>query len=189
MDSQQAGNGNNIWASAETRYQAGQEVRGTVTRVAQFGIFIQLEPGIEGVLYAFELGQKPSAVAGFSPGQEIQLYVKSVDANRKRLELSLQNEPLPGLLEKQEIPPALRLNKRSAPMEEFSWPTPFPLPAPLNNEAQEQNCPGCQRQIQIAWKYCVYCGGSLRRSCSSCGTLQPDLADAHYCCECGKQLL
>ena len=34
---------------------------------------------------------------GFSPGQEIQLYVKSVDANRKRLELSLQNEPLPGL--------------------------------------------------------------------------------------------
>lgn len=188
LDRQQPENGNTLWANIETRYQLGQEVRGVVTRVAQFGVFVQLEPGIEGVIYAFELGQKPSAVASFSPGQELQLYIKSVDASRKRLELSFFNEPPPGLLENQEVPPTLRLGRKPGASEELLWPTSLPLPVPPLEEQRELNCPGCQRPMSVGWKYCVYCGSSLRRSCPECGTLQPDLADAHYCCECGKQL-
>ena len=97
----------NAWAHAEQRYQAGQEVQGVVTRVAQFGVFVQIEPDIEGVIYMFELGSGPSAIAAFTPGQRLQLYVRNIDASRKRLELSLSNDPTPGLLDERIVPPEI----------------------------------------------------------------------------------
>jgi predicted RNA-binding protein with RPS1 domain len=176
--------GSNPWIDAEARYQPGQAVRGTITRVTQFGVFVQLEPGVEGILYAFELGQGPSALIGFVPGQEVQLYVRTIEVSKKRLELSLQNHPVPGLLEGNEVPAHVRRNKQS---EELSWPMPFLLPG-AQTGGDERCCPTCQRVIQAVWKYCVYCGGSLYRYCSACGATQPDLPGAHYCCECGKPL-
>lgn len=172
----------NAWASAEAHYQPGQEVRGTVTRVAQFGVFVQVEPGIEGIVYAFELGQGPSALVGFAPGQEMHLYVKSIDASRKRLELSLENEPMPGLIGERELPPVAR---RQPLPDKLPRPKPQ-LPPETPGQQNESTCPTCQRAIQHAWKYCVYCGGSLRRHCPICGAAQPDLPDARYCCECGQ---
>lgn len=180
MDDQQRSA--NAWANAEARYQPGQEVRGIVTRVAQFGVFVQVEPGIEGIVYAFELGQGPSALVGFASGQEMQLYVKSIDAGKKRLELSLENQPMPGLLEEHELPPAVR---RKTPPDEVSWPAPL-LPPETPSRQSEPNCPTCQRGVQATWKYCVYCGGSLQRHCPSCGAAQPNLPAARYCYECGQ---
>ncbi|HEY3992514.1 MAG TPA: S1 RNA-binding domain-containing protein [Ktedonobacteraceae bacterium] len=175
----------NAWAHAEQRYQSGQEVRGVVTRVAQFGVFVQVEPGIEGIIYAFELGIGPSAIAGFTPGQEMQLYVRNIDASRKRLELSLSNDPTPGLLDDHMLPPEARRKTLSNAQVQ---PVPLLLPAtPANpNHANHPGCPTCQRPIQATWKFCVYCGKSLQRRCSACGKLQPDLPDAHYCWECGQ---
>ncbi len=170
----------NVWADAEMRYRAGQEVRGVVTRVAQFGVFVQLEPGIEGILYTFELGPGPGAMAGFAPGQEVRLYVKDVDARKKRLELGLESEPVPGLLSEREVPAQAR---RKTPPESLEPAYLFPREAP--SERGEQNCPNCQRPIQLTWNHCVYCGGMLRRRCSACGTTQPALPGARYCCECG----
>lgn len=179
------------WQDAETRYQAGQEIHGAVTRVTQLGVFVQTEPGLEGIIYTFELGPRPSAVAGFAPGQEIQLYVKSIDANRRRLELSLAQQTVPGLLEERDLPAAIRRNKQP---DNLAWPAPPVLPdAPLSppnalHEQGKRSCPTCQRAVQDTWKHCVYCGGSLHRHCPACGSIQPDLPDAHYCCECGKSL-
>lgn len=173
----------NAWADVEARYRVGQGVRGVVTRVAHFGVFVQIEPGIEGILYTFELGPAPGAMAGFAPGQEVQAYVKDVDARKRRLELSLENQPMPGLLSEREVPAEAR---RKTPPE-VRGSAPLPLPE-VPGERGEQNCPTCQRAVQYAWKYCVYCGGTLQRRCPACGTTQPDLPDARYCCECGKLL-
>lgn len=180
MDEQQSVN---AWADAEARYRTGQEVRGVVTRAAQFGVFVRVEPGIEGILYTFELGPGPGAMAGFAPGQEVLLYVKDVDARKKRLELSLENQSVPGLLSEREVPAEARRK------------TPPEPPGPLQSSPSEalggwgkQNCPTCQRPVQHPWKYCVYCGGTLQRRCPACGTTQPDLPDARYCCECGTLL-
>jgi len=172
----------NRWADVEVRYQPGQEVRGTVTRVAQFGVFVQVEPGIEGIVYAFELGQGPSALAGFAPGQEMQLYVKSIDAGRRRMELSLGNQPVPGLLPEHELPPAARRKNLTG---EPLWPAPL-LPPEAPARPGESSCPTCQREVQATWKYCVYCGGSLQRQCLACGAAQPDLPGARYCHACGR---
>ncbi len=180
MDEQQS---SSAWSGAEERYQSGQEVQGTVTRVAQFGVFVQVEPGLEGIIYTFEFGNGPFALAGIAPGQELKLYVKSVDAGRKRLELSLNKEaPLPGLLDERLLPPDTRLSRRPPAT---SWPPPATLP-PAQTSAPALNCPSCQRQVQAGWKFCVYCGGSLQRRCPTCGSTQADLPDARFCHECGQ---
>lgn len=173
----------NAWADVEERYRAGQEIQGVVTRVAHFGVFVRIEPGIEGILYSFELGPNPGALAGFAPGQQVQVYVKDVDARKRRLELSLENQPMPGLLREREVPADAR---RKTPPE---VPESVQLPLPeAPGRRDEQNCPTCQRAVQFTWKYCVYCGGTLQRRCLDCGTAQPDLPDARYCRECGKLL-
>ena len=179
----------NPWHDAETRYQPGQEVHGPVTRVTHFGVFMQIEPDLIGVIYTFELGPGLAALTGFVPGQEIHAYVKSIDAGRKRLELGLSQSPTSGLLAEHAIPAALRRGKLPDELPQ-SMPRPQELlyvpDAP--SEQSERACPTCQRSIQAVWKHCVYCGGSLRRHCLLCGSLQPDLLDARYCCECGKML-
>jgi hypothetical protein len=170
----------NVWAGAEERYQIGQEVRGMVTRVAQFGVFVQVEPELEGIIYAFELGVGPAALAGFVSGQEMQLYVKNIDANRKRLELSLNNDSTLGLLDEHMLPPDVR--RKTPP-----GATPRPLlELPVRGTSVDiPTCPTCQRQTLANWKFCVYCGSSLQRHCPACGSTQPDLPDARYCYECG----
>lgn len=186
MDEQQA---IDAWKDAEQRYQPGQQVWGVVTRVTHFGVFARVEPGLEGVIYAFEIGNGPTALAAFVPGQEVTLYVSAIDASRKRLELSLQNNLTPGLLGPPALPPEIRAH-RSASGGTQSWPPLLPPPdlTLKSEDASQASCPACQRAIQTGWKFCVYCGRSLQRRCAACGTLQPDLPDARYCCECGQAL-
>lgn len=185
MDEQQP---TNPWVTAEIRYPTGQEVQGVVTRITQFGVFVQVEPGLEGIVYAFELGPGPSALTGFTPGQEVQLYVKSIDTGKRRLELGLSNETMPGLLEARTLPPAAR--RKTPPDEPFLSGSLLLPELPLNSHRQgPSTCPACQRGIQTFWKYCIYCGKTLQRRCSACGSAQPDLPDARYCYECGQPLL
>lgn len=177
----------NPWHDAETRYQPGQEVRGTVTRITHFGVFVQVEPGLAGIIYTFELGSSSAAVSGFVPGQELHAYVRGIDAGRKRLELGLGRPSPTGMLEEHALPAELRHGKA---LDESPWPMPRPqAPSPLLEMPPERGgrvCPTCQHSTQLTWKYCVYCGGALRRHCPLCGSVQPDLPDARYCCECGK---
>jgi hypothetical protein len=174
------------WTDAERRYNPGQKVVGKVTRVTPFGVFLQVEPEIEGIIYTFELGQGPAAVAGFVPGLEVPVFVKSIDTRRKRLELSLLNQPIPGLLEEFEIPVELRRRKQPDLL-----PSP-PLLTPQDRERAEnhghQTCSTCQRQVQKTWKYCVFCGGSLQNYCPTCGLAQPNIPEAGYCYDCGQRL-
>lgn len=184
------------WENVEERYQVGQRVQGVVSRIAQFGVFVQLEPGIEGIIYAFELGQGAGALARFAPGQEVQLYVKDLDARKRRLELSLEDQPLPGLVAEHDLPPearrpqpfdALSQEMQLPPLDRLSLPLP-PLPPELAATHSELTCPTCRRVVQMGWKHCVYCGSTLQKYCPVCGTQQPDLPDARYCCECGRPL-
>jgi transcriptional accessory protein Tex/SPT6 len=168
------------WENAEARYQVGQRVQGVVARVAQFGIFLAVEPGIEGVLYAFELGT--GALAGFEPGRKVQLFVKDVDVRRRRLELTLEEQPAPGLFSEREVPTEVR-RRAATPTSEL-----VQVASEAAGGSSQAHCPTCQRAVLLTWRYCVYCAGTLQRRCPACGTAQPDLAGARYCCECGRSL-
>jgi len=78
------------WATVATTYGVGQVVSGRISRVAQFGVFVELAPGIEGLLPLSEtgLGQDADVKRTFSSGTQIDVVILQVDAAARRIRLS-----------------------------------------------------------------------------------------------------
>jgi small subunit ribosomal protein S1 len=80
------------WERVEMRYQEGQVVEGTVENGADFGVFVELEPGLSALIPISELGlskdQDPKAA--FPPGGPVTAKVLSVDGGRQRISLSVR---------------------------------------------------------------------------------------------------
>lgn len=83
----------NPWSAAEEMYHVGQLVEGTVSRVAQFGAFISLEPGIEALLHASQIADPSPADPSvlLYEGQRLLMRVISIEPDRQRLGLSLKD--------------------------------------------------------------------------------------------------
>jgi len=73
------------WKSIEERYQVGTTVEGTVSRVENFGVFINVEAGIDGLIHSSKL--EPSA--NLKKGDKVTVNVESVDSEQRRMSLSL----------------------------------------------------------------------------------------------------
>ncbi len=84
--------GENPWDSAEKKFTVGSRVKGTVTKLMQFGAFVRLDPGVEGLIHISEMGhgrvQRSSDVV--SEGQEVEVKVVSFDRESQRIGLSLK---------------------------------------------------------------------------------------------------
>ncbi|MFK7821868.1 MAG: 30S ribosomal protein S1 [Planctomycetaceae bacterium] len=91
----------NPWLVATEKYAADRVVTGTVTRITEFGAFVQLEAGIEGLVHISELAWKRVRTVSdvLAVGQTHEFKVLEVDANRKRISLSLKQT-----LAKPEVP-------------------------------------------------------------------------------------
>jgi small subunit ribosomal protein S1 len=80
------------WERIEMRYQEGQVVEGTVENGADFGVFVELEPGLSGLIPISELdverGTDPRTV--FQPGEPVKVKVMSLDPGRQRISLSVR---------------------------------------------------------------------------------------------------
>ena len=80
------------WANVPDRYPVGALVNGTVTNITDFGLFVEVEEGIEGLVHVSEISQKkiksPSEL--FKEGVEIQAKVIHVSADERRLGLSIK---------------------------------------------------------------------------------------------------
>jgi small subunit ribosomal protein S1 len=80
------------WAEAAQKFPVGSRVLGQVTRLQPFGAFVELAPGIEGLIHVSELGTgkrvtHPQEV--LSPGQAIEASVLAVDLDKRRISLTL----------------------------------------------------------------------------------------------------
>ncbi len=84
--------GANPWQNVESKYPIGARVKGTVSRLMDFGAFVKLEPGVEGLIHISELGHGRVFRARdvVSEGQEVEVKVLSVDAEKQRISLSLK---------------------------------------------------------------------------------------------------
>jgi small subunit ribosomal protein S1 len=83
------------WLDVERHAPEGKVARGTVTRLMEFGAFIQLTPGVEGLLHVSELGGKvthPSAALKI--GEQLNVVVRSVDKSARKIALALAAEKL-----------------------------------------------------------------------------------------------
>ncbi|MFB3776158.1 MAG: 30S ribosomal protein S1 [Bryobacteraceae bacterium] len=81
------------WSLAEEKFKTGDRVRGKVTRVVDFGAFVELEPGLEGLIRLADMTwsrkvRKPSDVV--KPGELVEAVVTGVSAAGKRIGLSLK---------------------------------------------------------------------------------------------------
>ncbi len=81
------------WDSAPEKFKAGERVRGTVTRLADFGAFVELEPGIEGLIHISEMswGKKvrtPSDVV--KQGDTVEAVILTVNPGERRIGLGLK---------------------------------------------------------------------------------------------------
>ena len=80
------------WENAASKYGVGEKVTGTVTRLTDFGAFVQLEPGVEGMVHISELDHKRvfRVADVVAVGQELELQVRDVDPIKRRIGLSLK---------------------------------------------------------------------------------------------------
>jgi small subunit ribosomal protein S1 len=80
------------WLDATNRYPTETLVEGTVERTANFGVFVQLEPGLTALIPASEtdLPKGADLAKSFEPGARVTASVLSVDPERKRISLSLR---------------------------------------------------------------------------------------------------
>ncbi len=81
------------WSAIETRYQIGQKLKGRVTNIADYGAFVELEPGIEGLIHVSEMSwTKKNVHPGkiVSTSQEVEVQVLEVDAAKRRISLGLK---------------------------------------------------------------------------------------------------
>ena len=80
------------WATIAQRYPVGGRAKGTVTTVTDFGVFIELEEGIEGLIHVSQLSnervERPQAL--FQQGQAIEAEVTHVDPKERKIGLSIK---------------------------------------------------------------------------------------------------
>lgn len=72
------------WIEIETRYPVGTTVTGTVSRVVRFGVFVKVEPGVDGLIHTSKLSPDQE----FQSGEEVTVVVESVDPAQRRMSLS-----------------------------------------------------------------------------------------------------
>jgi small subunit ribosomal protein S1 len=81
------------WDSAAQNYRVGERIRGVVTRVMEFGAFVELEPGIEGLIHVSEMSwAKKVRMASdiVKPGDTVDAVILGVSASERRISLGLK---------------------------------------------------------------------------------------------------
>jgi len=94
------------WDAVADKYKAGERVHGTVTRLTDFGAFVELDPGIEGLIHISEMSwakrvRTPSDVV--KPGETVETVILGVNVEERRLSLGLKQalgDPWAGVAQK-----------------------------------------------------------------------------------------
>lgn len=89
----------NPWEHVEEQFKVGQQVKGTISNITDFGIFVQLMPGIDGLVHISDLSwtehiDHPSDI--YKKGDTVEAVVLAVDKNNKKISLGvkqLQQDP------------------------------------------------------------------------------------------------
>lgn len=101
------------WTSVKEKYKPGSQIKGKAVSITDFGVFVELEPGIEGLVHISEITwtkrfRHPKEIV--QAGSPVEAVVLDVDSGNRRISLSLkQIEPSPWQLFKENNPPGSRI--------------------------------------------------------------------------------
>ncbi|MFP4472328.1 MAG: 30S ribosomal protein S1 [Candidatus Omnitrophota bacterium] len=103
----------NPWDDIYEKYPAGSQVKGKVVNIMPYGVFIEIEKGIEGLLHSSEISWQKKMVNPqemFNVGDEVDVQIINVDKDQKRISLSMkQLERNPWLDSERELPVGSRV--------------------------------------------------------------------------------
>ena len=82
-----------LWEGVSAKYPVSARFRGKVTNVTDYGAFVELEPGVEGLVHVSEMSWvkknvHPNKIV--TPGQDVEVMVLEVDSNKRRISLGLK---------------------------------------------------------------------------------------------------
>ncbi len=103
----------NPWEQIESKFTVGQKVKGKVVNLVPYGAFVELEPGVEGLVHVTELSwtkriAKPSDV--LKPGQELEAVVLGINREEQKISLGIrQLETNPWEKAAEKYPPGTRV--------------------------------------------------------------------------------
>lgn len=83
------------WSVAAEKYAPGSKIKGKVVRTTEFGAFVELEDGIDGLMHISELSDQrvKSVTDKVKPGDEVEVRVLGVDLEKKKISLSMKPPP------------------------------------------------------------------------------------------------
>ena len=111
------------WTSVATKYPVGSRVRGRVVSLTDYGAFIELEPGVEGLVHVSEMSwthevRHPSRLV--SVGDQIEAAVLNVDANSRKISLGMkQTAPNPWDMVETKYPSGTRIEGKVKSLTDF----------------------------------------------------------------------
>lgn len=103
------------WSVINDNYSVGQVVKGKVVQLKEYGAFVELEPGLDGLVHISEVANKRVANIAdeLSVGQEVNAKILEIDTDRKRISLSIKEA---GEIDEEE--PEVEAEAPEAPVEE-----------------------------------------------------------------------
>ncbi len=96
------------WLEAESKYSVDSKHEGSITRIADFGLFVRLEAGLEGLVHISEVRNHENPknpLSAYKKGQKLAVVIKGLDSQEKRISLTLastlaENAKIDAYLEK-----------------------------------------------------------------------------------------
>ncbi|MGB8602110.1 MAG: 30S ribosomal protein S1, partial [Rhizomicrobium sp.] len=111
------------WEGVGAKYPVGVRFTGKVTNVTDYGAFVELEPGVEGLVHVSEMSWVKKNVAPskiVTPGTEVEVQVLEVDSNKRRISLGLkQTQDNPWTVFQQQNPPGTVVEGEIKSITEF----------------------------------------------------------------------
>ena len=103
------------WTIIDDKYQIGQVISGRIVQIKDYGAFVELEPGLDGLVHISEIAYKrvTNIADEISVGQEVSAKILEIDKERKRISLSIKETLEPPVASEEEEAPVAE-----APVEE-----------------------------------------------------------------------
>ena len=117
------------WTGIDTRFTPGARVKGVVARIVDFGAFVTLEPGIDGLVHISEIASRriERVKEALAVGQEVEAVILAVDPAKRRISLSIKAAG-EGMAPSPEVAPAeIPRAAAPAPLKATDEPTTMAL--------------------------------------------------------------
>jgi small subunit ribosomal protein S1 len=86
--------GDDPWNQVSEKFNSGDKVNGTVTRCMDFGVFVEIAPGIEGLVHISEMSYVKRVMKTseeVTPGESVSVLIKEIDPRKRRISLSMRD--------------------------------------------------------------------------------------------------